>query len=860
MRHRKASLISSLLALAMTAMPGISLASDGSATGPAMIPNAGEHDSAIPAPRDVFGFETGAQHVRHDQLVEYFETLAESSDRVMLEETGRTHEGRKQLLAIISTPENLANIDNIREQHLAAVRGEAGARDGKVVLWQGYSIHGDESSGSNAAPLYAWHLAASKDPQVAKMLEDVIVLIDPSLNPDGMGRYAAWNTSRRSEVPVTDENHAEHDQAWPTGRGNHYWFDLNRDWLLLQHPESRARVEVMNRWRPHVFTDHHEMGKDSTYFFQPGVPERTNPLTPSRNQELTGLIAEFHAKHLDREGRLYYTEESFDDFYYGKGSTYPDINGGVGILFEQASTDGQAIETPFGVRPFSKSVQNQLITSISTLDAAYNLRNELRDYQAGFFADARDEADGAWVVGNAGNPARMQAFLKLLAGHGIRFRPLEERLIRNGQEFQPGQAWVIPAEQEQARLIEAMFEMRTQFPSNIFYDVSAWTLPLAFDLPFAQLTGMPNVGAWHDAAPSIEGSFSPELDAVAYAFRWNSDHAARALQSLLADGIIAMAATDTLAAKTPKGELSLDRGSIVVPIGVQSNRRGDIVKHLSRAAKEFGIDVHAISSGLTPRGIDIGSPSLEVLEPIKPLLVIGNGMNPYEAGEFWYMADTRIGLPVTHVRRDDLSRVDLGDYTHVVMVGHWGGLDDSLADKLHGWVKSGGVLVAQQNSAEWVTEKGLHMSSRDAEKETEEEEKETSPRRNYEDFRQDYAKTLISGTIFASDVDTSHPLAYGIADRNLPVFKDREETLAVSDNPYETVAQFTSDPLLAGYVSAERLAEVSGTAAVVADRVGSGLVVRYSFDPLFRGFWHGSQRLMVNTLFFSQLVGQTPEN
>ena len=858
MRHWKVSFLAPMLALALAATAPFALAGDGSATGAAMLPTAGEHDDSIPKPADVFGFEVGEQHVRHDQLVEYFETLAAASDRVQLEDIGRTHEGRRQLLAIISTPENLANIEQVRERHLAVARGEAKAGNDKTVIWQGYSIHGDESSGSNAAPLYAWHLASSRDPKVLEMLDEVVVLVDPSLNPDGMGRYAAWTTSRRGEVPVVDENHAEHDQPWPSGRGNHYWFDLNRDWLLLQHPESRARVEVLNRWRPHVLTDHHEMGKNSTYFFQPGVPERTNPLTPPRNQELTGLIAEFHAKHLDKEGRLYYTEESFDDFYYGKGSTYPDITGGVGILFEQASTDGQAIETPFGVRPFSKSVQNQLITSISTLDAAFNLRIELREYQAKFFANARSEADGAWVVGDAGNPARMQAFLELLAGHDIRFRPLEERLMRNGHEFLPGQAWVIPAEQFQSRLIKAMFETRKEFPSNIFYDVSAWTLPLAFDLPFAELDSLPDVGEWTEMPPALQGSFSPELDAVAYAFGWQHDRAPAVLQSLLENDIIAMAATKTLTARTPSVELALDRGSIVVPIGVQESRRGEIVKLLSAAASKQGVKIHAIASGLTPRGIDIGSPSLQPLEAVKPLLVIDDGMNPYEAGEFWHMADTRLGLPVTQVRRDDLDRVKLDDYTHVILVGSWGSRDEKLTESLHEWIKAGGVLVAQQSSAEWVTENGLHLASGKADDEKQESEKDAEvERRDYEDFIDDYAKTLISGTIFAADADTSHPLGYGIPDRRLPLFKDRAATLAPSDNPYQTVVRFTEEPLLAGYVSADRMKEVAGSAALLADRVGRGTVIRFTVDPLFRGYWHGSQRLMVNSLFMAQVIGRT---
>lgn len=853
----------------------LSFTSVHAATGVDLLPVGGSYDDAIPKPVDVFGFEPGAQHVRHDQLVNYFRTLVASSDRVKLEFTGRTHEGREQLLAIISSPENLANLESIRERHLAVTRGEREPGEAPVILWQGYSIHGDESSGSNAVPVYAWHLAAARDEDVLRMLDDVVVLIDPSLNPDGMSRYAAWTTMQRGNTIVTDENHREHNQAWPSGRGNHYWFDLNRDWLLLQHPESRNRVTQLTRWRPHVVTDHHEMGKDSTFFFQPGVPDRTHPLTPKRNQELTAKIGEYHAKHLDALGRLYYTEESFDDFYYGKGSTYPDITGGVGILFEQASSEGQAIETPFGDRSFAESVENQLTTSLSTLEAAYEMRDELKRYQATFFEDARKQAEGAWVIGDTGNLSRMRDFLALLATHGIRFAPLEERIVRDGKTFQPGNAWVVPMNQQQSRLIEAMFETRTKFESNTFYDVSTWTLAHAFDLPFARLGGLPDVGALRDTVPDIKGRFSPETDAVAYAFEWQDDQAPGALQRLLNDEIKVMVATKPLTVTTPQGATELGLGSMLVPLGVQGDQRGNIAQILASAATN-GLVVHAVRSGLTAQGVDVGSPSVVPLEPVKPLLLTGRGLNSLEAGEFWHMADTRLGLPVTRVPRDRFSEVDIDDYTHIILVdGRGSGWGEDEAARLHRWMNAGGVLLAQQNAADWATdfrldlsadarkraleknEEGFRAAAREKKEKESKEAAEKRQRTDYARFEDDSAKTLVSGAIFTTDADITHPLAYGIADRELAVFKDRAETLPVTENPYATVLRFTDKPLVSGYVSSERLGEIAGSGALLADRVGSGLLVRAAFDPLFRGYWRGTERLMVNSLYLAQAVRHT---
>lgn len=854
------------------------------ATGTAMLPDGVDYDPAVPAPESVLGYPVGAQHVRHDQLVAYFRELARTSDRVRLEQIGRTPENRPQVMAVISSPDNLARLEAIRERHLAVASGDAEPGDGPAIIWQGYSIHGDEASGSNAALLYAYHLAAARDAETRAALDEVVVLLDPSLNPDGLARYAAWATQRMSAGPVTDPAHREHHQPWPGGRGSHYWFDLNRDWLLLQHPESRNRVAVLQQWRPHVVTDHHEMGHEATYFFQPGVPERTHPLTPARNQELTGLIAEFHAEYLDREGQLYYSRESYDDFYYGKGSTYPDINGGVGILFEQAGSEGQGIETPYGIRYLADGVHNHLITSFSTLAAARELAPRLKAYQAGFFEAARERAGDAdfdaWVIGDGGNPARLRAFLEVLAGHGIRVRALEESVEAGGTTYRPGHAWVVPLEQQQYRLIEALFERRTEFPSNVFYDVSAWSLPLAFDLPHAPLGSVPDSGEATLEPGVLSADFSADPGAVAYAFDWSSDAAPATLQALQESGVKTLAATEPFTLGTPAGEVELGRGAIVVPLGIQPDRRGGIETILERQAGDSGLDVHAAATGLTSKGVDLGSPSLVPLKPVKPLLVTGRGISPYEAGEVWHLADTRLGLPVTQVEQSRLGEVALADYTHVILVGgeyarlgwYAPGQGESVAARLHQWVAGGGTLVAQKEAAQWVTDFRLALQPPERQVALEEAggdfadevqkaslEEDTQPEgaRDYADFEQDFAARLISGTIFETALDTTHPLGYGFPDGTLPVFRDGLGFLEASDNPYETVARYTEEPLMAGYASDARRQEVAGTAAVIANRVGEGLVVRLADNPNFRAVWHGTSRLMVNALYLSGAVGNT---
>ena len=500
------------------------------------------YDPAVAAPAAELGFEPGDWHVRPDQVVSYMERLAATSKRVRLDVQGYTHERRPQILLTVSSPANLARLDRILSRHRELSEPTAGATpeedlDGlPVVVWLGYSVHGNEASGANAALLVAYHLAAAESRQVEELLEDTVVLLDPMLNPDGLGRFAQWVNQHRGSQPVGAPASREHQEPWPGGRTNHYWFDLNRDWLLLQHPESRARVATLQRWRPNVVADFHEMGSESTFFFQPGVPSRKNPLTPDENVRLTAEIARHHAAALDRLGRLYYTEETFDDFYYGKGSTYPDVQGAVGILFEQASVRAHARDTAaHGRREFTFAVENQLLTSLSTLEGAARTREELLAHQARFYRQAREQASGSplagWVFGAPGDPASGHEMLEILAAHGVEALRLAAPLSVDGRRFAPGEAWWVPADQRQFLLAKSLFEAPVEFPDTTFYDVSTWNLPMAMGLPWA---AVPRAdfdaavlgGPVGTAFPS--GTVGLGESPYAYVFEWRGLHAPRA--------------------------------------------------------------------------------------------------------------------------------------------------------------------------------------------------------------------------------------------------------------------------------------------------------------------------------------------
>jgi len=384
------------------------------------LPDKVQYNSAIPMPASIIGHEVGEWHVTHDKLVNYMYALDRASDRITLEVTGYTHEKRPLLLLTITSPKNHQNIEAIRTQHLQltdpARSASLDVKNMPAVFYLGCSIHGNEASGANAGLVGAYYLAAAQGPEIEKYLENTVILFDPSFNPDGLQRFSGWVNSRKSVQISDDPNDTEHNEAWPGGRFNHYWFDLNRDWLVAQHPESQARVKKFQQWRPNVLTDHHEQGTNATFFFMPGVPSRVNPLTPAKNQELTKKMGEYHAKALDEIGSLYFTQEGYDDFYYGKGSTYPDAQGCIGILFEQASSRGHAQESVNGVLTFPFTIRNHFTTMLSSLKAVNEMREELLTYQRDFYkngvAEAAKDPVKAYVFGSK-DKARAHHFVEM---------------------------------------------------------------------------------------------------------------------------------------------------------------------------------------------------------------------------------------------------------------------------------------------------------------------------------------------------------------------------------------------------------------------------------------------------------------
>ena len=450
-----------------------------------------EYDKSIPTPLSVIGHEVGEFHISHDKLSHYVQEISKASSRVKLVNRGKSYENRTSWLMIITSESNHSRLEEIRKQHLELSNSkdrDIDVSNMPIVVYQGFSVHGDEPSGSNAALPYMYHLLASDSEETKELLDNVIILLDASLNPDGLQRFSQWANSNKNQSLNPDPNDREYNQYWPRGRTNHYWFDLNRDYLPNQLIETKAKIQTYTEWLPNILTDHHEMGTNSSFFFQPGVPERKNPLISDLNQELTREIGTYHEEALNEIGSLYYSEEDYDDFFFGKGSTYPDANGGIGILFEQGSSRGHIQESVNGILTFPFTIRNQLTTAFSTVKAAKNMRVKLLNYMKDFYdnqIELNPKSSDNIVFGKLKDESTVHHLADLLNSHKIKFNKISEDVVLNGKKFTKDNSYIISMNQPKRTLIDAMFYTQTEFKDSLFYDVSAWTFPLAFNVNYS---------------------------------------------------------------------------------------------------------------------------------------------------------------------------------------------------------------------------------------------------------------------------------------------------------------------------------------------------------------------------------------
>ncbi|HUW92434.1 MAG TPA: M14 family metallopeptidase [Bacteroidales bacterium] len=815
----------------------------------------------MPTPASVIGHEVGEWHVTHDKLLAYMKLLAEKSDRAVWEEYGKSWEGRPLGNLIISSPENILNLEKIRTEHLKlsdpALSASVTTADMPVIIKLGYGVHGNESSAQNASMLSAYYLIAGEGEEIEKILKNAIILIDPSLNPDGQQRHSTWvNMYRGVNTLNPDPASREFSEAWPGGRTNHYWFDLNRDYIMLQQSETVGRVEAFHRWMPNINTDHHEMGANATFFFQPGIQTRNNPVVPIENQEVTTLISKYHAKYLDGIGSLYYTEESYDDFYLGKGSAYPDIHGSIGILFEQPGVKGHLREVSAGTLSFPFAIRNQFTVTLSTIEAGLDMRVKLLDMQRDFYRTAIREAEASPIKGylftTKYDRAAGSKFIENLLRHKIEVYTCGKSITKNGESYSNSDSYFVPTKQKEYRFVRSLFETITQFKDTTFYDISTWILPMSFNISYTAVNAAESTGITGlpvTVTPPLNGRLTGAAEPYAWLFEWNEYYTPKALYMLQKAGLVARVATKRFTLTETGNQKKFNYGTIMVHPSETDMSGKEVTELMSNVAEECGIEIYGASTGLTSAGIDLGSNEFIPLTMPSVLMLIDEGIPSDDAGEIWYLMDLRYGMPVTMMPASRLMTANLSRYNVIIIAGN-PSMSSLAVEQIRDWNRSGGTLIAYKGGNKWVANnKFAEISFID---------QATLPagiERRYTDRANDRNLHTISGSIFETKLDLTHPMCYGYIKPLMPVFKSESTAVRKTENLYNNPVTYTEKPLLSGYSSPENIARIKNS-AFVSIHSGSGRVISIYDDTNFRVIWYGTSKIFANAVFFGQILRQ----
>jgi hypothetical protein len=881
-RHRTALLVSALAALAFAASGALPAAhAQGAAPAESPVPlslpaaEGAELDPDVPSPDEYLGYPLGSRFTHHDRIVGYLEALAAATDRVRLEPYGETYEGRPLVLAVIGAPEHLERLDALRERHLELASGtligsglDRALDDQPVVLWLGYGVHGNESSSSEAALATAYLLAARLDAEAAGWRRDAVVLLDPLSNPDGRERYVSGYEQRQGAVPDPDPRAAEHWEPWPGGRQNHYLFDLNRDWAWLTQRETRDRIAVYRRWEPQVHVDLHEMDRRSSYFFPPSA-DPIHPLIPSSVLRWLGVFGRGNAAAFDERGYLFYKEENFDLFYPGYGDSYPALRGAVGMTYEMAGGGraGLAVRLPGGdVLTLADRAERHVTASLATVaTAAAHRRALLSDFAAARSESARTDGAYLWP---ADQPEAV-ALAELLRDHGVtvetlgasttltarRIGPAEGR----GERSFPRGAFVVRRGQPLGGLAESLLELEAEIPERFirrqrerlddglraqFYDITGWSLPLAYGLDVWETRAVPvgfgsGLRPWREGGPAVGVDGSGDLGVV---LPPQGLAGYRAAVRLLADGHRVSRALEPF---EQAGE-RFPAGTLFVPRGRGEGADG-FFDEVAAVAGDTGVRLRRVATSYSDEGISLGSEQMQTVLPPRVALVGGEGVSPTGFGALWHLFDRQVGLPVSRLEADRLGRSRLSDVDVLILPDGRYELDEQTAGHLTRWVEAGGTLIAVEGAVQalaeaeltTVKERGPGMPGEETGDEEIEEETPTAE------------VPYTPGAVVRTDGRLRHPLLAG--------YDDTPAVLVTGSTFLDPTGQASQDvlwvtdqtaPVISGFAWPEAEEPLMGSLLVAEEERGDGRVIVFAQDPVFRGFWRGTAPLLLNAALF----------
>ncbi|WP_411895390.1 M14 metallopeptidase family protein [Winogradskyella sp. A2] len=796
----------------------------------------------IKSPSDFLGYNIGEQFSRHHQVIDYFEHIAkEMPNQVKLEQYGQTNERRPLYLAYVSSEENIRNLETIRQNNLKQTGILQGtASTSKIaIVWLSYNVHGNEASSSEASMLTIFKLLTEHQ----NLLKNTVVIIDPCINPDGRDRYVNWYNETASKPYDIDRQSSEHNEPWPGGRANHYLFDLNRDWVWATQIETQNRLKVYNKWMPHIHVDFHEQGMNEPYYFAPAAQPFHEVITDWQSDFQT-QIGKNHAKYFDAEGWLFFTRESFDLFYPSYGDTYPTYMGAIGMTYEQGGHGraGLGVLNDEGhVLTLVERLTHHTTTGISTVEIASKNAEQLNTEFSKFF-DNNSLKYKSYVL--KGEKDKINNLKNLLDKHEIKYEsPTSSKVTgyhynkgRQGSLSLTSDELVVHTDQPKGKMVKVLFEPNAKLSDSLTYDITAWSLPYAYGLDAIASTS--KLTSENVSESQVNTTLK---DAYGYVSKWNSFNDAQFLASLLKN--------DFKVRFTEKPFMSngnkFERGSLIITKG-DNKHLDNFQESLGNIVNNHNQQLTIIKTGFSQTTPDIGSPDIKLINNQKVAVLSGEGTSSLSFGEIWNFFENQLNYPLTNINTDNLNRTDLDNYNILILPnGYYSSvLNETNLKKVKDWVRAGGKVLAIDGALRsFVGKEGFNLKYKASE--TSNESNNLVP---YADRDRLYTNNMITGAIFNTKVDNTHPMAYGY-DKDYFTLKLGSTTYELLDSGFN-VAHVGDTKVYSGFAGKSAVEKLNNTLVFGEERMGQGSFIYLADNVLFRNFWENGKLFLVNSIFF----------
>ncbi len=814
----------------------------------------------LKSPAGFLGYELGSRYTSHASIVAYFKYVAGTMPaNVKLQPYGTTNENRELFTVAVSSAQNMANLEQIRQQNVQRANAvTVNNASNTAIVWLSYNVHGNEPSSSEAAMLTLYALASESITDTKPWLQNTVVIIDPCLNPDGRERYVNWYTSVAGKTPDADVHSREHNEPWPGGRVNHYNFDLNRDWAWQTQKESRARVVAYQQWMPQVHVDFHEQGINSPYYFAPAAEPYSDVITKFQ-RDFQKTIGANHARYFDKKGWLFFTNEIFDLFYPSYGDTYPLFNGSIGMTYEQAGGPAGGILATMhdgDTLTLANRILHHYTTGLSTVETASAHAADLVNAFTNYFKDAASGTGNTYqsyvLKADAYNKQQIQQLLQLLDKNKISygkgsgsakgynyFTGKEENVSLTADDY------VISAAQPQGNLLKVLFDPQPFLSDSLTYDITAWALPYAYGVQsFAVKNALQVTNAKQNAVIN-----NTEKNVYGFILPWQGMASVKAAIALLQKGVRLRYAS----AGFDAGGESFTPGSIII-LKTGNEKFGEgLWQMINDEANKNGVKLFVSNGGMVQRGFDFGSSAVHSIKMPKVVLLTGEGVNPNAAGEVWNYFDNEIEYPVTLMNAKSFSAGDLRNVDVLILPdGRYPFLNNKDASEgLQNWINAGGKLIALENAVSQLSR--LEWSGIKAKEDKEDDKEKISTNTDLAKYADRDRHDVSSGTpgaILRVTTDNTHPMMFG--------YNREYYSLKMTDAVYEHLGSgwntgtLKTKPKVAGYIGYKLLPKLNDGVLFGVQEVGNGNIVFMADDVLFRSFWQNGKLMFANSVF---LVG-----